>query len=514
MITAIASYAYGVFPTGQRQMAAEGTGRTSVYSYDALWRLQGESITGDQHARNGALGYGYDPVGNRKARTSTVTGLAAQSFTYNSDDRVNGDTYDLNGNTVVGSASQPASAYAAGTGVAAPPPAIPTGATSSASTPDTSKPILGNDTYDSFDRLVKRTGATGSVQITYNGDGEKVAETITQAGLTVTTTYLVDELNPTGYSQVLEESTNGSLSRVYTFGLELISQDEVLSTSGSQISWTATYYGYDGHGNVRFLTNGAGAVTDTYDFDAFGNLLNVTSGSGSGGSTSATPNLHLYCGEQYDSAIGQYYLRARVMNPLTGRFWTMDTFSGITEDPGSLHKYSYCEQFPVAFSDASGHSILLTVCIAIPLVVVLDVVATTVYDHVTHPEYYDSVRNLKDDTSLRFEQFAEPDDVQASVRGDYEAFAMGVASGGDHGLGTSGPSACREYFVSPRPRYAFSRKLGWIDLQHVAAATWETRHWGWAQMYAGGIFGLGNEASQWLKGHICALTLFTSSPES
>ena len=350
MITAIASYAYGVFPTGQRQMAAEGTGRTSVYSYDALWRLQGETITGDQHARNGALGYGYDPVGNRKARTSSVTGLAAQSFTYDSDDRVNGDTYDSNGNTVVGSASQPASAYATATGVAAPPPAIPTGATNSASTPDTSKPVLGTDTYDSFDRLVKRTGATGSVQITYNGDGEKVAETITQAGLTVTTTYLVDELNPTGYSQVLEESTNGSLSRVYTFGLELISQDEVLSTTGSQISWTATYYGYDGHGNVRFLTNGAGAITDAYDFDAFGNLLNVSSG----GSGSSTPNAHLYCGEQFDSAIGQYYLRARVMNPLTGRFWTMDTFEAGSVEPRALHKYAWANCDAVNNLDRTG----------------------------------------------------------------------------------------------------------------------------------------------------------------
>ena len=353
-IGAIASYAYGVFPTGQRQMAAEGTGRTSVYSYDTLWRLQGETITGDQHARNGALGYGYDPVGNRKARTSTVTGLAVQSFTYDPDDRVNGDTYDSNGNTVVGSASQPASAYAAATGVAAPPPAIPSGATSSGSAPDTSKPVLGTDTYDSFDRLVKRTGATGSVQITYNGDGEKVAETITQAGLTVTTTYLLDELNPTGYSQVLEESTNGSLSRVYTFGLELISQDEVLSATGSQISWTATYYGYDGHGNVRFLTNGAGAVTDTYDFDAFGNLLNVTSGFSLSGSTSATPNLHLYCGEPYDSAIGQYYLRARVMNPLTGRFWTMDTEQWSPFDPKGLHKYTYSSADPVNRFDPSG----------------------------------------------------------------------------------------------------------------------------------------------------------------
>jgi len=31
-----------------------------------------------------------------------------------------------------------------------------------------------------------------------------------------------------------------------------------------------SFYGYDGHGNVRFLTNMAGTVTDTYQQDAFG----------------------------------------------------------------------------------------------------------------------------------------------------------------------------------------------------------------------------------------------------
>src|SRR5215207_5456631 len=33
----------------------------------------------------------------------------------------------------------------------------------------------------------------------YNGDGRKVAETVTQSGAPTTTTHLVDELNPTGY---------------------------------------------------------------------------------------------------------------------------------------------------------------------------------------------------------------------------------------------------------------------------------------------------------------------------
>ncbi len=63
------------------------------------------------------------------------------------------------------------------------------------------------------------------------------------------------------------------------------------------------------------LTNSAGTVTDTYEYDAFGNALQ-TSGT--------TPNNYLYRGEQYDSDLGLYYLRARYYNPVTGRFMSRD----------------------------------------------------------------------------------------------------------------------------------------------------------------------------------------------
>jgi len=49
-----------------------------------------------------------------------------------------------------------------------------------------------------------------------------------------------------------------------------------------------------------------------------------------------------------------YYLRARLMNPLTGRFWTADDFDGKNRDAASLHKYLYCEQDPVNQQDPSG----------------------------------------------------------------------------------------------------------------------------------------------------------------
>jgi RHS repeat-associated protein len=93
------------------------------------------------------------------------------------------------------------------------------------------------------------------------------------------------------------------------------------------------------------LTNLAGTVTDTYSYDTFGNLLN---------STGTTPNSYLYRGEQYDPNLGLYYLRARYMNPVTGRFMSRDPNAGRLKDPKSLHKYLYASGDPVNRIDPRG----------------------------------------------------------------------------------------------------------------------------------------------------------------
>ena len=96
---------------------------------------------------------------------------------------------------------------------------------------------------------------------------------------------------------------------------------------------------------MRQLTNSAGVVTDTYEYDAFGNSFNETG---------TTPNNYLYRGEQYDSDLGLYYLRARYYNPLTGRFLSRDPLNGNAIDPASLHKYLYAGGDPVNALDPTG----------------------------------------------------------------------------------------------------------------------------------------------------------------
>ena len=274
------------------------------YGYDNLYRLTSETIASDPHALNGAVNYIYDAVGNRKQITSTLAPVPAGLWNYDANDRFTaGDTYDNNGNT------------ASSGGIA--------------------------NVYDFENHLIQKAGVT----IVYDGDGNRVSKTV--AG--VTTTYLVDTLNPTGYAQVLAESFAGAsgaqeLSHNYMYGLELISQARHYFT-GTQSLTQTIYYVYDGHGSVRALTGPTGAVTDTYDYDAFGNLLH---------STGTTPNNYLFAGEQYDPALSLYYNRARYLNTATGRFWGMDTFEGDQFAPSSLHRYLYASADPVDRIDPSG----------------------------------------------------------------------------------------------------------------------------------------------------------------
>jgi len=111
---------------------------------------------------------------------------------------------------------------------------------------------------------------------------------------------------------------------------------------------TLSFYGFDGHGNVRFLTDTNGNLTDTYTYDAFGTLIagNVV-----------TSNNYLYCGQQFDSDLGLYYNRAWYLNTDTGRFLSSDSYEGNNEDPLSLHKYLYAQCDPVDHVDPSGKSV-------------------------------------------------------------------------------------------------------------------------------------------------------------
>jgi RHS repeat-associated protein len=293
--TVISSYAYTLGPSGNRLSVAELSGRSVTYGYDDLYRLTSETVASDPGGNNGQVSYTLDNVGNRLQRNSTLSAIVPTGLlSYDANDRVSTDSYDANGNTTINSGQ--------------------------------------TNVYDFENRLVQRGGVT----LVYDGDGNRVKETV--GG--VTTSYLVADQNPTGYAQVLDELQGGAVTRTYSYGLELINERQNISGT-----LTTSFYGYDGHGSVRFLTSSTGAITDTYDYDAFGNLIS---------STGSTPNNYLFAGEQFDPALGIYYNRARYYDQRQGRFWTMDTYEGHDDEPTSLHKYLYVYENPVDNIDRCG----------------------------------------------------------------------------------------------------------------------------------------------------------------
>ena len=296
MTTPNSGYLYQLGATGNRTSATELTGRSVQWSYDGIYRLTNEAIASDPAGGNGAVDYGLDPVGNRLSSTSSLPRISTSISGYDSDDLMSTESYDANGNTVTSGGRTFA--------------------------------------YDSENHLTSMNN--GGVTIIYDGDGNRVSKTASG----VTTLYLVDDLNPTGYAQVIEELSGGAVQREYAYGLQRINENQIISGT-----WTPSFYGYDGGGSVRQLTNLAAAVTDRYNYDAFGNLLN---------STGATPNNYLYRGEQYDTNLNLYYLRARYYNPATGRFMSRDPNAGKLKDPKSLHKYLYADGNPVDGMDPSG----------------------------------------------------------------------------------------------------------------------------------------------------------------
>src|SRR6185312_11485944 len=239
----VGGYTYQRGPTGNLTNASELNGPNVIWSFDGIYRLTNEQITGDPTAQNnGTVGYGLDPVGNRLSDTSSLTGVPSGSWGYNADDELSSETYDQDGNVTAADGK--------------------------------------SFNYDSQNELVAMNG--GAVQIMYDGDGNRVAKSANG----VVTRYPVDDLNPTGLPQVMDElNGSGVVTRAYAYGLQRISEDQIVNSA-----WTPSFYSYDGAGSVRQLTNSAGAVTDSYEYDAFGNQITHTG---------TTPNNYLYRGEAF-----------------------------------------------------------------------------------------------------------------------------------------------------------------------------------------------------------------------
>jgi RHS repeat-associated protein len=191
--------------------------------------------------------------------------------------------------------------------------------------------VITSYAYNSLNQMVEHGSGGIATGYQYNPDGVRHR----QSDLLSATGYLVD--GNRAYAQVLAESVDGVTDVVYHFGNDLIAQ----SRDGQ-----AHYFHVDGLGSTRVLSDTAGSQSARYSYAAFGELL---SHSGEAGIS------YLYSGEQFDSQLDRYYLRARYYNQSVGRFARMDSWMGIQDEPITLNKYLYGDVDPVMNVDPTGH---------------------------------------------------------------------------------------------------------------------------------------------------------------
>ena len=305
----------------------KSTKKTAAYTYDMLGRITRETKTGRED-----ISYTYDANNNRKQMT---IGNKTTAYQYNKNDELlrtdtlHTDTEkndvviyknDKNGNRLatVNRSEIPAEAK------------------------DTSyidvDVTLGdnqlNDNvvnhYNALNQLTETLTKNYKVSFTYDAEGLRTGKMVNGEK----TVYVWD-----GDQVVMELSKGGAVQKRYIRGNDLVYADKGENTE-------KMYYVTDMHGNVVQLLDESGNVTKTYEYDSFGNEVKPEK---------KDENPYRYCGEYYDKETEEVYLRARYYEPSVGRFITRDTYTGESDEPLSLHLYTYCENDGVNMVDPSGH---------------------------------------------------------------------------------------------------------------------------------------------------------------
>ena len=273
-----------------------------MHGYDGIYQLlqvtQGGTTTlpGSTNRRPGSPfceSYTYDLVGNR------LSSLGVSPYSYNpSNEMVSTPTamyvYDSDGNM-----------------------------TSKTDTNGTT-----NYAWDYENRLTQVTlpGSGGTVMFKYDPFGRRVYKS-SSAGTSI---FAYD-----GDNLIEEMNASGAVVARYTQGQNI---DEPLAMSRSGAT---SFYEADGLGSVTSLTNGAGALAQTYTFDSFGKTTNATG---------SLTNPFQYTAREFDSETSLYYYRARYYDPSTGRFLSEDPL-GFSIGPDF---YTYVLNNPVEHFDPPG----------------------------------------------------------------------------------------------------------------------------------------------------------------
>jgi RHS repeat-associated protein len=119
------------------------------------------------------------------------------------------------------------------------------------------------------------------------------------------------------------------------YGLVETTIEQINNTTG-----TVLYLHHDQQGSTRLLTGSTGKAEGAYTYTPYGAVQEHTG-------TAATPLG--YDGQYTSSDTGLIYMRARVYDPATAQFLTVDPEVGTTRAP-----YNYAQDNPLNRGDATG----------------------------------------------------------------------------------------------------------------------------------------------------------------
>ncbi len=205
-----------------------------------------------------------------------------------------------------------------------------------------------------FDRVTGDLQSTDHVTYGYSPDGLRTgathhADTDGDGTVDVWTAddFLFDRVNPTGYSQVIRQTTTDQLGPSVTANHFTLGESVVSQTASGEATETLVA---DAGGSTRIILGVDGQHVDTtiYAYDAFGNRL---SAPGEILLPSSTPLL--YRGQWTDAITGEQFLRARWYSPELGRFNRLDPSAPHTSLIDG-NQWLYAGANPIAYFDPTG----------------------------------------------------------------------------------------------------------------------------------------------------------------
>lgn len=296
----------------------DGATRSGEFDYDAGGRLTGTE--GTAGAESWAATYDLDAVGNRE----TVTGDGAVDASFNSLDQLvsAGDTsYSYNDSGFL------------------------TSVTDVAGTTELS--------WSAGGELLGSDGPGGAVSYGYDAAGVLVSRT----DGTGTVGFVNDA------SQSLPHAVAGSDGSWWVYaGARPLAQ---ATPDGD-----AHYLHADVRGDVRVVTDAAGAVTDSFAYSVDGE---VTAREGT------TPISVGWNGKYSDPDTGLVWLRARWYDPVSARFVSADPWHGDPSVPVSLNRYLYANADPVNNVDPTGLYTLVEQQVSMELQAEINSISTAYY---------------------------------------------------------------------------------------------------------------------------------------